>query len=161
MSAYRSSQLIASAHVDFSLKNDARTITIDFRDDSATKAILQQLHSPDFLSRFNLSLHFENLKGNDVLPVIDVYLNLENEFLPEETNYVGSMALYGIVESSTASAEHDGSGQHRIFNAGQAFVNAYNQSNWSEKQFKLTLIPSDGFVEDALVIGRVVVRCNL
>lgn len=152
---YRASQLIASAN-NFTLKNDSRTIPIDFMNSCDIDSILMQLRSDGFHSGKSLSLHFENLRGNDWVPVIDIYLNLDQESMPKEKNYVGSMALYGLGESSIASREHDGSGQHRVFDVGQVFNKVYRESNWSAKQFKLTLLPYHPLPIDAtLTIGRI------
>jgi hypothetical protein len=138
---YRVSQLIASNNADFSLKNDSRTIVISFMNNYDIDPILVKLRSADLNSGSNLSLHFEHLTGNNFLPVIEVYLNLDNENEPKETNYVGSMALYGLKESSRVSHGHVGSGQDWTFDVGEVFNKVRGQSNWSTKQFKLTLIP--------------------
>ena len=91
-----------------------------------------------------------------MLPVIDIYLNVERGNEPAERNYLGSMALYGLSESSLKSSEHDGAGQERIFDVGEVFTKIYNQSDWSDNQFRLTLIPARPIPKDAsLTIGRV------
>ncbi len=161
MSTYRVSQLIASNNINFRLKNDSRTFVIAFADNFDIDPILMKLRSDSTRSGNNLSLHFENLKGNNFLPVIEVYLNLDRENKPEETNYVGSMALYGLKESSTVSDEHDGSGQDWKFDVGQVFNKVRGQSNWSKKQFKLTLIPYHPLpIEAVLTIGRIELYFN-
>lgn len=157
---YHVSQLIASANVNFLLKNDARTIVVDFLDNSFVDALLKQLPSSDFSATYELLLHFENITGNDLLPVIDVYLNPERENAPEEKNFVGSMALYGLGERSTPSKEHDGSGLHVILKAGRPFCEASRHLNWSAKQFRLTLVPASSLPADAILkIGRVALYC--
>ena len=156
MAMYHASQLIASSDINFRLTNESRTIIVDFTSDDNIDFILTQFRSnrPDFRGR--LSLHFENMTGDGMLPVIDIYLNLESENEPAEKNYLGSMALYGLSESSAKSSEHDGAGQERIFDAGQVFTKVYNQSDWSDNQFRLTLIPARPIPKDAsLTIGRV------
>ena len=153
---YRVSQIIASTKSNFLWKNDSHTIVVGFMDDCNIDSLLKQLSSNGSHSGKNLSLRFENLKGNDLLPVIDIYLNLEQENTPKEKNYVGSMGLYGLAESSIESPGHDGSGQHRIFDVGQVFNSVCTQANWSEKQFKLTLMPYNSLSTDAtLAIGRI------
>ena len=156
MAMYHASQLIASSDINFRLTNESSTIIVDFTSDDNIDFILTQFRSnrPDFRGR--LSLHFENMTGDGMLPVIDIYLNLERENEPAEKNYLGSMALYGLSECSAESSEHDGAGQERIFDVGQIFTKIYNQSNWSDDQFKLTLIPARPIPKDAsLTIGRV------
>lgn len=156
MAMYYASQLIASSGNNFRLMNESRTILVDFTSDSNIDFILTQFRSniPDFRGR--LSLHFENMTGDGMLPVIDIYLNLERWNEPAEKNYLGSMALYGLSESSVKSSENDGAGQERIFDVGQAFNKIHNQSNWSDDQFELTLIPGRPIPQDAsLTIGRV------
>jgi hypothetical protein len=158
---YRVSKLIASASVNFSLKNDSGTIVIDFINNCDIDSLLMELSSDDFDLGNCLSLHFENLKGNDLLPVVDVYLNLYDECVPNEKNYVGAMALYGLSESSTESHEHDGSGQHRVFDVSQVFSTVCSQCNWSKKHFKLTLVPYHSLQIDAsLTIGRIALYFN-
>jgi hypothetical protein len=158
---YKVSILIASTNNSFALKNDSSTIAIDFMNDYDIDPLLLQLHSDGFHSGKLLSLHFENLRGNDLLPVIDIYLNLDEENKPKETNYVGSMALYGLGESSTVSHKHDGYGQDRIFDAGKVFSKVRRQTNWSKKKFNLTLISNHPLPADAtLVIGRIALYYN-
>jgi hypothetical protein len=158
---YSVSQLIASTSISFLLKNDSRTIVIDFMNNFDIDSLLMQLHSDGFHSDKNLSLHFDNIKGNDLLPVIDIYLNLEQENRPKENNFVGSMALYGLGESSVKTHEHDGAGQHRVFDVGQVFNKVRSQSNWDKKQFSVTLIPYHSLpVEATLTIGRVALYFN-
>ena len=151
---YKTSKLIASTNTNFELKNDSQTIVIDFVDNSDIDSLLLQLRSAGFYSGKTLSLHFEKMKGNNGLPNIDVYLNLDQEKRPKEKNFVGVIALYGLGESSTPSPEYDGSGQHLVFDVGEVFSKVRSQSNWSEKQFKLTLLPYHPLPPDAyLTIG--------
>jgi hypothetical protein len=148
MSTYRTSQLIASTSSSFQLRNDSRTIVVDFKKGYNIDSLLKQLHSGD--SKKSLSLHLQHIKGSEVLPPIDVYLNLEHGNEPNDSNYVGSMGLYGLPESS----EHDGSGQDKIFNVGPVFSRVRDQRNWSDKQFKLTLFPVSP-LPGPVTIGRV------
>ena len=156
MAMYYASQLIASSDNNFRLTNESRNVIVNFTSDSNIDFVLTQFrsNSPDFRGR--LSLHFENITGDGALPVIDIYLNLERENERGEKNYLGSMALYGLSESSVKSLEYDGAGQERIFDAGPIFIKIHQQSNWSNDQFKLTLIPARPISNDAsLTIGRV------
>lgn len=156
MAMYHASQLIASSDINFRLMNESRTIIVDFTNDGNIDLILTQFSPNSAGPRGRLSLHFENITGDGMLPVIDIYLNLERENEPAEKNYLGSMALYGLSESSVKSTEHDGEGQERIFDAGPIFIKMHQQSNWSNDQFKLTLIPARPIPNDAsLTIGRV------
>jgi hypothetical protein len=153
---FRVSQPLASANVNFSLKNDSQTIVVDFMNNYDIDALLWRNYPGDIFS-----LHFENLRGNDLLPVIDVYMNLEDERAPEDKNYVGSMALYGLSDSSANSKAPHGPGQHRVFDVGQVFRNVSSQSNWSKKQFSLTLIPYRSLPPNAiLTIGLITVYFN-
>ena len=156
MAMYHASQLIASSDNNFRLMNESRTVICDFTDDSNIDFILTQFRSNNQGPRGRLSLHIENITGDGMLPVIDIYLNLERENEPAEKNYLGSMALYGLSESSAKTSENDGAGQERVFDAGQVFNKMHNQSNWSDNQFRLTLIPARPIPKDAsLTIGRV------
>jgi tyrosinase len=158
---YRISKLIASTNASFSLKNNSQTVAVTFLENWNIETLLLQIDSQSSGSAKNLSLHFENIRGNDLLPVIDVYLNLERENMPEENNYVGSMGLYGLGESSTPSQEHDGAGQERLFDVGAVFARVHSQSNWSNKQFNLTLIPNHSLMADAiLTIERITLYFN-
>ena len=147
MSTYRTSQLIASTSSSFQLRNDSRTIVVDFKKEYNIDSLLKQLHSG---SNKSLSLHLQHIKGSDVLPPIDVYLNLEQGNEPNDSNYVGSMGLYGLPESS----ENGGTGQDKIFNVGPVFSRVRAQRNWSGKQFKLTLLPISP-LPGPITIGRV------
>lgn len=160
MSKNSANQIIASSNGSFSLKEDTHSIIVDFLDNSYVDALLKKLPFSDFLSAYDLSLHFESITGNDQLPNIDVYLNPERENAPKEKNYVGSLALYGLGERSTPSKEHDGSGLHVILKANRPFNEASHQINWSDRQFRLTLIPASALPSDAiLTIGRVSLYC--
>jgi hypothetical protein len=153
---YHASYLIASSGSSFSLNNDSGTIGISFMNDCDIDALLMQLRTEGFRSGNGLTLHFEHIRGNALLPVIDIYLNLEQKNKPEKRNYVGAMALYGIGESSEESTEHDGAGQDRVFDVGPVFSRVRNQSNWSKAQFNLTLIYYKSLPAGAtLTIGRI------
>lgn len=154
---YTHSQMIASADLNYSLKPGIHTIEVVFINKSDVNSVLAQLGSSVFHSTHDLSVHFEHLTGNDLLPVIDVYLNLEDEHFPDEANYIGALALYGLGESSV----HAG-GQNRVFDAETAFRHAIQQPNWSEKQFRLTLIPASPLNKNAVLqIGRITLYSHL
>jgi hypothetical protein len=151
MSTYRISQLLASTD-NLSWKGNVQAITISFVNHNDIDESLSQFRSVGFNSGHSLSLLFENMRGNDLIPVIDIYLNLDKEDKPEEENYVGSMALYGLGESSA----NDGYGQDRVFDVGEIFSKVNKQANWSDSRFKLTLIPDRSSTKDAdLTIGRI------
>jgi len=153
---YKTSTLIASTHTSFRLKNDSNTIVIDYEENCDIDSLLLQLHSTGSSSGKNLSLHFEKLKGDDGLPNIDIYLNLEQPNSPNEKNYVGTLSLYGLGGSSTPSPGYGGSGQSMVFDAGEVFSKVRKQSNWSKKQFKLKLMPERSLPTGAkLTIGRI------
>ena len=153
MSTYRVFELIGSTNSTFTLKSESgrHSVTVDFVHGPEADTILRQLCSDGLRSGSGLSLHFEHLRSDDPLPAIDVYLNLENVNTPDEKNYIGSMGLYGIVESTV-----DGTGQDRIFDVGAVFIRVCLQSNWSPEKFSLTLIPSRPLApETELSIGRI------
>lgn len=155
MQAYRSSQLLASTDSGFSLTDHSRALTLYFSGSSELNSLMESFKKADFQSRYDLSLRFENLKGNDSLPIIDVYLNLADEQIPQEDHYVGSMALYGLGESSEETEKHPGSGQDRVFDIGSTFTKVMTRTG-SEKQLKLTLIPERALPAHAvLTIGKV------
>jgi tyrosinase len=154
MSAYRVSDLIASTHSTFVLNNDRHTVVVGFLNNFNVGPLLMRLCSDGFRSGSGLSLHFENLRSKDLLPAIDVYLNPENT--AKEKNYIGSMGLYGLSESSAEPGGHDGSGQNRIFDVGEVFTKVCDQPNWSDKKFDLALIPDKPLPPEAtLNIGRI------
>lgn len=158
---YRITTLIAATTNDALLKNDFCTVGITFINNCDIDSILMQIRLDNIVSGKTLSLHFENLRGNDVLPVIDVYLNLEQESTPREKNYIGSLGLYGLPESSTDSSELYGSGQHRVFDVSRVFNKVRNQSNWSKKNFGVTLISNNLLpINAALTIGRISLYFN-
>ncbi|MBS1664160.1 MAG: hypothetical protein JST68_24155 [Bacteroidetes bacterium] len=75
------------------------------------------------------SLHFEDLKSKDTIPIIDVYLG---------PNYIGSMGLYGLNEDS---------GMNQVFELGPIVIN---------KKLDLVLVPSRPFPPGAVLqIGRI------
>jgi hypothetical protein len=153
---YSVSQLIATTNSKHTLKKGNNTIVVDLLKDFDIDTLLQELRTSEFSTKSSLSLRLEQLQGNDLLPIIDIYLNLEQKNLPNELHYVGSMGLYGLGESSTASNEQDGYGQNKIFDVGMVFDEVYKQSNWSKKHFELTLIPSLPLQRTAqLTIGRI------
>ncbi len=141
MSTYLRSEQIALANLHYSVSNSFITIAVDFAKNCDIQAVLNKLGSNNSKGAHKLSLHFDKLVGNDLLPIIDIYLNLENTNQANEKNHIGAMAMYGLGESSMPLSENKGAGQHRVFDAGMAFVNASHQPNWSNKQFWLTLIP--------------------
>lgn len=139
---------------------DQRTVMVGFRDQAAT-LVLQQLSQDTSGTEKSLSLHLEHMTGNDLVPVLDIYLNLEDEHEPVEERYVASMALYGLGESSTPSQEHDGRGQDRVFDVERVFEKASRRVSWSEKQFRLTFVPNGPLPADAVLeIGRIALYLN-
>lgn len=154
MPAYISSRLIASTEAPFLLKEDQRTVAVGFRDQAAAGLVISATGK-------KLSLHLEHMTGNDLLPVLDIYLNLEDEHLPAEEHYMASMALYGLGESSTPSKGHDGQGQDRVFDAEAVFKRISRHASWSEKQFWLTFMPGGPLPADAVLkIGRIALYLN-
>lgn len=152
---YLINQLIASTRQPFSLEGGERTMYVHFAEDSDIDALLDKLSSAND-HRAKLSLHLDQLRGNDLLPVIDIYLNLPDEASPAADNYAGSMGLYGLTESSAITATNDGVGQHRIFDVGDLFCKLRHQPGWSHELFRLTLVPARTLAIDAaLTIGRV------
>ena len=154
MSDYRISNLIASTNSPFVLDDHHQTVAVDFLDNFKVDSLLTQLCSDGLRAGSGLSLHFENLRSKDLLPPIDIYLNVDNK--PKEDNYIGSMGLYGINESSADSDGHKGSGQNRIFDVAPVFAKVCSQSNWSDKKFDLSLIPDKPLPPGTtLNIGRI------
>lgn len=154
MSFYRLSKLIASTRNAIVLNDDRQTAVVHFLDDIDVDPLLTSLCSNGLSAGSGLSLHFENLRSNDWVPAIDIFLNVENT--PKDKNYIGSMGLYGLYESSAESGGQDGSGQNRIFDVGPVFTEVCHQLNWSTKKFDLALIPNKPFAPGAILnIGRI------
>ncbi len=153
MSTYRVFKLIASSDAGFSLTNDAREIVVRFAGDFDMNTVLQKLvdHSGS-----GLSLHLEHMTGNDLVPNIDVHLNHGNQHEQAEENYVGSMGLYGLGESSASLAENNGAGQERVFEVTPVFAKMNKDAGGSATEFTLTLHPNPALPAGAVLhIGRV------
>lgn len=158
---YRASQLIAATDKPFTMKGDPRTIVVGFVNNLDINSILVQLPSNGTGPDNNLSLNFEHITSNDTVPVIDIYLNLDGPGAQTGQNYVGPMSLYGLAESSAKSDGHDGGGQLRIFDVSGVFRGISKQPNWLNKQFSVTLTPSQSLPDGAsLTIGRITLYFN-
>lgn len=110
------------------------TIRVNFIDSQRTKSILQNI-SANSETHSNLSLHILHIRGFETIPLINVYLNIENNPSGEEF-LVGSMALYGLQRSS----QPGGIGLHEVWDATKVFELASQQENWSDKDFTLTFV---------------------
>src|SRR5215469_13224794 len=124
MFTYRVSELVASTNKVLILDNGRRSFDVDFLNNSFVDSVLTRLCSPGLPADSGLSLHFEHLRSDESLPVIDIYLNLERIDRPDNKNYVDSMSLYGIVESTV-----EGSGQDRVYEMEEVFARVCGQAN--------------------------------
>lgn len=153
---HRSSQLIASAGSSFVFTNESRSIVLHFIKQFDVSEVLRKIRTNIPHPGNSLTLHFENIKGSDVYPVIDIYMNLEKEDSPSAAKYVGSMALFGVKQSSAVSGNKEGAGQHRVWDADEVMKRVSSQPDWSNDHFRLTLIPNGVLRKDSkLLISKI------
>jgi hypothetical protein len=153
----RQSQLIASSAANLSWSGNSAAIVVRFTEGFHMDALLKGLRVEGSHSGRGLQLRFEQIRGEDGLPVIDIYLNTDPDHQPGKRNYVGAMALYGLGDSTAGEAGGpEGKGQYRLFEAAPVFARVRHQSNWSARQFSITLMPQDELpAGTTLTIGRV------
>lgn len=101
---------------------------------------------------FEANLHFENIRGTGVAPMIDAYLGLPDNEIVNDEHYVGSLGLYGLAEGS----ENDRSGLHCILNISKLLYELCTRQNQALTQLKIVLelvtpMPADASVN----IGKV------
>lgn len=131
------------------------TIRVNFIDSERTKSVLQHLSSHSGTPS-NLSLHILHIRGFETIPLINVYLNNENNPSGEEF-LLGSMALYGLQRSS----QPGGIGLHEVWNVTKVFELASRQKNWSDKDFTLTFVPQSYLPENSdLSFERIELRLD-
>lgn len=146
--------LIAVSAGNHALEQGAAAIPVRFLDGVDADALLKDLRGLNTRKGRGLLLRLEQIRGDDGLPVLDLYLNTDADHPPGKNNYAGSMALYGLGDSTDAA--NSGMGQHRVFEAGPVFDRVRRLSNWSPEHFTLKLITHHRLPVDAdLAIGRV------
>lgn len=146
--------LIAKSAGNHALEQGAAAIPVQFLDGVDADALLKDLRGLNTRKGRGLLLRLEQIRGDDGLPVLDLYLNTDAEHPPGINNYAGSMALYGLGDSTDAA--NSGMGQHRSFEAGALFARLRQQANWSPRHFSLTIIPHEA-IHNAIPVrvGRV------
>jgi hypothetical protein len=151
----RSTHLIASTTYPIEINSKSTTIVLRFADGVDIDQIVNSINSGT--SGNGLSLIFEKIKGYNIFPNVEVYLNLEKDDVPDEKSYVGSISLYGLKQSSAKSQGQAGSGHDKVFDVSKAFINFQGRPNWSTKVFRVSLVSSRPLPEKAnLNIERVV-----
>lgn len=101
-------------------------------------------------------LHFENITGQGVPPIHDVYLNTTNDDQNKEAHYAGSISFFGVEEASTPSAHQSGSGQHYALDVSELMNQLRGLSGWNEDQLDIRIEPSEPMDSDTSVtIGRI------
>ena len=144
------SKRIAVANESFKLGELGSVIKMQFVQDSKTASILQDLSKTDDESSFRLSLRLEKIKGNYAFPIIDVILNEEKSSEKSNLkNHLGGLALYGLENSTIPSVGVEGDGLYERLDVTEAFIHASQDSNWSNEEFSIKLIPQREIDEDA------------
>ena len=118
------------------IKGFPTTVRVPFTENLSAQEVLNQLVSRSAPAP-QLSLRLKHIRGFDVFPIIDVYLNAENGPYPESL-LLGSLALYGLRNSSVPGPSHPGVGMHEAWEVGEAFNRANRLHNWSDRYFTLT-----------------------
>lgn len=128
------------------LHSGPSTVEVPFTNSPAAQTVLSQIAG--FSQVPKLSLRMLHIRGFDVFPLINVYLNAEkNPF--DEALLIGSLALYGIRGSSTADSKSSGAGLNESWDVTGVFKTAIQQKNWSYRSFTLTFVPQHPFPEHA------------
>lgn len=131
------------------------TIRVNFIDSQRIKSVLRNI-SAHSGTPSNLSLHMLHIRGFETIPLINVYLNNENNPSGEEF-LIGSMALYGLQRSS----QPGGIGLHEVWDATKVFELASRQENWSDKDFTLTFVSQSQLTENShLSFERIELRLD-
>lgn len=136
--------LLESSDIRFT--NFPLTIQVPFLDAHPIRKSLQKLENSELKSSI-LSLQLLHIRGEDVFPVIDVYLNVAESYSPEL--YLGSLALFGLRKSSDPNAEQGGIGLHEIMDVTNVFMRAKQENNWSYSSFTLSFVSRSPVAENS------------
>ncbi len=157
MLRYTSSELIAAANPNALVIYPSTVISIPFLQNSTVKTRLSEFKRTDWSSEQRVFVHFEELCGKGSFPIVDVHLNIGRSPESSDQNYVGSLGLYGLQESSTPSLERKGEGMSAVLDVSSVMQRLTRVSGFSDEIF-LTLTPTRELKSDEqLTVGRVAV----
>ncbi|MFZ6744380.1 tyrosinase family protein [Undibacterium sp. JH2W] len=88
-------------------------------------------------------LNFENITGKGVPPAYDVYLNLPDENRPDDAHFAGALPFFGVEAASSKDSQHNGSGQHYVFDVSDIVSTLKENSQWDPQHLKVHLQPRE------------------
>jgi len=145
--------IIAEALPSLLLQQEQVSLSLGYKTDLNSQAVLYELHEDDFADKHHVLLHFDKITGKGSPPIVEVYLNPEAKEFPSSEYHAGTLALYGLEESSTPSAHHDGKGMEQtldITNLLQSFHRT------GDRTLTIILVPeTTGKPENPIIIGEV------
>ncbi|WP_300664485.1 tyrosinase family protein [Fluviicola sp.] len=101
-------------------------------------------------------LRFENIKGKGAAPVYSVYLNTADKDGINQSNYAGSIALFGLERASKADKHHSGSGLNEQLEVTDLISKLSALPGWDEKKLDIQIKPDREVKDDVSVsIGRI------
>lgn len=157
-SSFFSQPLEIVAATDSTLKLSSRPTVIELELDSSLSDKISGLRTltEGFDEATSSYLHFENVKGEGVPPIQDVYLSLPDHDGKKKSYYAGALSFFGIEEASTSNAHHSGSGQRYTLNVSKIINKLRDSSDWNATKLKVSLEPIRKMDKDASVsIGRI------
>lgn len=101
-------------------------------------------------------LHLENITGQGVPPIHNVYINLPANAVNKKAYYAGAVSFFGVEMASTPSTHEAGSGQHYAINISKLLNTLRTQPGWNEEQLNIQFEPTEAMDSDTSVsIGRI------
>jgi hypothetical protein len=155
MSENKPPELIATAPFQtFTLQKRPTKIEVYFKQTNRVKSILEQLSESKTSLNASFILEFSNIKGTEIAPLIDVYLNA-TEVENAENILLDQMALYGLKSYSSKNNNDESHGLSEVWEVGDALKKARNKNNWSNEQFTLTLAAPKLASDLSLTVERI------
>jgi tyrosinase len=143
--------MVGATSDPFYLGKDAKRISFEIHQPTGPAL----LH-PNTLPR-RVFLNVENLTSDTPAPLFDVYLNVPPGDHPEKRDdlYVGSLALFGLVQASRVRRNHPDNGLTVNLDVTETFHRLAAAPDWDAKTLHVSFIPRRW--DDALNVrvGRV------
>lgn len=102
-------------------------------------------------------VNIENVRSNAQAPAYDVYINAPDSVDPTKHQHLhaGQLSMFGLVESSRASAKHPGSGLNYVLDITGVLGALAQDPHFDPSQLKVSFVPVRKYGGTNVDIGRV------
>ncbi len=116
-----------------------------------TEAVHESAESP-----VHTVLKLENIQGKGAAPIYNIYLNASGDVQEDDDHLAGSVSLFGMENSSTASTHSSGSGLNLEIEVTDLMNKLRSMPNWNDDQLEVSMVPRRAKEKDVEIsIGKI------